>query len=820
MKGYRLSDIAAIVGGRLLGVADGLIFQLVTDSRRLTDPEHALFVALVGEKRDGHRYIQDLIRRDVQYFLVSWVPENPPASATFILVEDTLAALQALAAYHRNRFGYPVVGVTGSNGKTIVKEWLHFLLQEHVRMVRSPKSYNSQIGVPLSVWLMEEQAELAVFEAGISQTGEMARLERIIRPTIGLFTNIGDAHREGFSSQREKIQEKLRLFRHTDILIYCADYTDLDDEIQNGFNVPGQIRLSWARDRSARFSVFDIPVKTGTEITLKEGLREWTFTIPFSDAMAVENAVHCAVCLIHLGWDKLLAERMPLLPTLSMRLEMRSGVNRCSLINDSYSNDLRSLRMAMAFMQQQRPLQQQTVILSDIPETGMEEEEVYRTVRRLLDQFGIKRLIGIGPAFIRQQGVFRPSDATFWVSTEAFLEGMTAAQFRDERILIKGARRFGLERISRMLEEKRHQTSLTVNLSALAYNLAQYRKRLAASTRIMAVVKAFSYGSGAHEIASLLQFHQVDYLAVAYADEGVQLRKAGISVPVMVMNPEPAAFDQLTEFNLEPEIYSFEGLDAFCRFLESEGLRDFPVHIKIDTGMHRLGFDPAEVEALGRQLVSAGLVKVMSVFTHLTGSESPEEDAFTRYQQEQFDLACALLRDCLDYPFLRHVSNTAGIVRHPQLQYEMVRLGIGLYGVDAAAVGISLREAATLTTTIAQIRKVKAGETVGYNRKGLLTRDSTIATIRIGYADGYPRSLGNGRGSVMIRGRLCPVVGSVCMDMTMVDITDAPETGLMDEVVLFGNGLSVVKLAQWADTIPYEIMTGISPRVNRVYIED
>jgi len=530
--------------------------------------------------------------------------------------------------------------------------------------------------------------------------------------------------------------------------------------------------------------------------------------------------VHCAVCLIYLGWESLLAARMPMLPSLSMRLEMRSGVNRCSLINDSYSNDVRSLRLALSFMQQQRPFQLQTVILSDIPETGLDERELYTAVLHLLGLHGVHRLIGIGPVFLRQADLFQKMNASFWVSTEAFLEGMTAAQFRDERILIKGARTYGLERISRMLEEKRHQTRLTVNLSALADNLALYRKQLAASTRIMAVVKAFSYGSGAHEIASLLQFHQVDYLAVAYADEGVALRKAGISVPVMVMNPEPSAFDQLTAFNLEPELYSFEGMSAFCRFLDTEGLRDFPVHIKVDTGMHRLGFEPEEADELGRQLASGGLLRVMSVFTHLTGSESHQEDAFTRIQQERFDVVCTRLRGWLGYSFLRHVSNTAAISRHPFLHYEMVRLGIGLYGVDTANTTLPLREAATLTTTIAQIRSVRAGETVGYNRKGVLTRNSRIGTIRIGYADGYPRVLGNGLGSVSIRGRLYPIVGSVCMDMTMVDITDGPSIELDDEVVVFGEGLSVVTLAQWAGTIPYEIMTGIAPRVNRVYVED
>lgn len=819
MVSYSLSAIAAIVNGTTIGKTDRTIQHLVTDSRKLLEPSSSLFIALVGDKRDGHAYIPDLIHRGVKHFLVSHLPQTQADDICFVLVEDTLNALQQLAAHHRKQFHYPVIGLTGSNGKTIVKEWLHFLLHETLRMVRSPRSYNSQIGVPLSVWQMDGSADLAIFEAGISQRGEMQQLEQIIMPTIGIFTNIGEAHREGFASMEEKIFEKLQLFERASTLIYCADYTLLNDAVILFSKRTGINTISWSAHTKADYQIEESKSKTSTAIRIRYAQGEQHFTIPFVDAIATENAIHCAILLIQLGYERLLP-RMALLPSLSMRMEMKTGVNRCTLINDSYSTDIRSLKLALDFMQQQGRSQKQTVILSDIPETGMDEEELYAEVYHLLAQYKIDRLVGIGPAFVTQSARWEGSDSSFWVSTRAFLEQMSISSFKDEKILIKGARKFGFEQIQRALEDKHHQTVMTVNLSAIAHNLTQYRHRLKTGTKIMAMVKAFSYGSGSHEIANVLQYHQVDYLAVAYADEGVELRQAGIALPIMVMNPDAHSFDQLVDFDLQPEIYSFEIYQAFKKYVVAEGIKEFPIHIKVDTGMHRLGFDPTELNALGNAVFEDGVFRVMSVFTHLAGSEASEEDDFTQWQHVRFKEACSTLHQTLGYDFIKHLSNTAAVLRHPELQYDMVRLGIGLYGVDTSGTAVGLREAASLTTTIAQIRKVAQSETIGYNRRGKLTRDSVIATIRIGYADGYPRVLGNGKGQVWIKGRLFPIVGSVCMDMMMIDITDDPTITLEDEVVLFGKDLPVKDLAEMAGTISYDIMTGISGRVKRVYIED
>lgn len=829
MSSYSIREIASVVQGSVSGEADLLVHHIVTDSRKILDPVTSLFIALQGEKRDGHRFIREVMQRGVRCFLVTHVSPDlisEPAfhNAVFVLVKDTLAALQDLAADHRARFQYPVLGLTGSNGKTIVKEWLNHLLQDELRIVRSPKSYNSQIGVPLSIWQMHAKADLAIIEAGISARGEMEKLERMIRPSVGIFTNIGEAHSEGFASRREKISEKLKLFTHAQSLIYCRDYEDLHEEALLFASQHAVQGVDWGQGEGAMFRVVEVRQERQTShIRLRYNGNDVSFSIPFTGAAPVENAITCAVALIHLGHETLIAKRMSDLPSLSMRLEMKHGINRCTVINDSYSTDTSSLKLALDFLQQQQQHQRRTVILSDIPQSGKPQDELYHEVIDMLRQHRISSLKGIGPAISSYAQAFREAgiDSEFWLSTEEFVHHFNPMQFREETILIKGARSFGFEQVNQLLEVRVHQTVLTIDLKAISENLALYRKMLNPDTRIMVMVKAFSYGSGSFEVASLMQYHKVDYLAVAYADEGVELRKAGISTPIMVMNPEASSFPSLVNYDLQPEMFSFNILHQFTSYLQQEGINEFPVHIKLDTGMHRLGFEPHEVQELGKMLSGLQPLRVLTVFTHLVASEDPAEDAFTKHQAGIFRASCDALRDAIEYDFVRHISNTAAIARHPSLQMDMVRLGIGLYGVQVAGTGpIGMRNAATLTTTIAQIRTVSAGETVGYNRKGKLNRDSRVATIRIGYADGYPRALGNGQGKVMIRNKLFPVVGSVCMDMTMVDITEGPEIGLDDEVVVFGRGLDLQQLATWAETITYDIMTGISQRVRRVYVED
>ena len=829
--GYTASEVCRLLSGRMFGRAEGdtVIGQILFDSRKLAMAQGALFFALKGPRRDGHEHIPELYARGVRHYVVD---RRPPAEdcpeALFILVDDTLRALQTLSGAHRSRFEIPVIAVTGSNGKTIVKEWLFHLLSPLLRVVRSPRSFNSQIGVPLSLWQMGPQDELAIIEAGISRSGEMDRLEAIIRPTLGIFTNLGDAHDEGFADRDQKLEEKMRLFRRCDRMVYCRDHEDIHAAAQKRSGVsieriPAK-DLTWGRHGSSDLRILDLVVQGEDSVVhLHFSGGDFEVRIPYTDAASLENAMHALTMALFLGYEpERVVGRLATLPPVAMRLELKEAINRCVIINDSYSSDLHSLGLALDLLDQRKRYERRTVILSDIPQSGLDPLELYGTVAGSLKARGVDRLIGIGPELEAHAPLFREAvpETEFHAATDLFLERFQPSMFREEGILLKGARVFGFERIARLLEQKLHRTVMEIDLDAVSHNLRQFQTQIRPDTAMMAMVKAFSYGAGAFEVARLLQFHGVDWLAVAYADEGVELRKAGIRLPIMVMNAEEHAFRMLTEFDLQPEIFSFEMSMAFNSHLISEGIRDFPVHVKLDTGMHRLGFAPGEAGALGRFLVEQGTMRVQTVFSHLVASEDPSEDAFTRGQAEHFLASCQTLSDILGYRFLRHLSNTAAIRRHPDLQLDMVRLGIGLYGVDpSVSHGLGLKEACTLRTTVAQLRDVAAGETVGYNRRWRLERDARIATIRIGYADGYPRSLGNGVGTVTIRGRECPVVGHVCMDMTMVDVSGLDDVRPGDDVLLFGPGLSVTALARKAGTIPYEILTGISQRVQRVYFQ-
>lgn len=824
MAKYSIPEIISLVGGRADGPSVQMdIDHLVTDTRKITDPAGSVFFAIHGEKRDGHLFVPEAYQQGVRVFVVTRDDLlHQYVDALFIVVADTLVALQSLVTAHRLSFTIPVIGITGSNGKTIVKEWLNHLLEPSFSIVRSPRSYNSQLGVPLSVWAMSKTHTLAIFEAGISRGGEMQKLEPMIRPDIGVFTNIGDAHSEGFRSMEEKIREKLQLFVHSSQLIYPADQALLKAEVDR-FVASRNIRAcSWGRSANADLQlVSSSSDHSSTTIHYRYKGIARGFTIPFTGTMAEENAMTCAALLEVMGVAEAALPLMRDLPSLMMRLDMRQGINHCTIINDSYSADLDSLKLALDFLRQQRQHRKRTLILSDLLQSGRKEDELYQDIAALLKSQGLSRFIGVGHSISAHADFFRAvaAQTEFYPDTQAFIQSFSQTAFQQETILLKGARAFSFEKISALLETKWHQTVLQVNLSAVAQNLTAYRNMLQKGTKIMVMVKAFSYGSGSFEIANLLQFHQVDYLAVAYADEGVELRRAGIRLPIMVMNPEEATFSALVNDDLQPEIFSFQMLDRFNQFLQREGIQEFPVHLKIDTGMHRLGFVPEDIPALLLQWPSR--LRVLTVFTHLVGSEDPGEDDYTLIQAQRFTDTCTLLEQGLGYRFTRHIANTAAISRHRSLQMDMVRLGIGLYGVDTTgANALPLKEAAVLTTTVAQVKMVPAGETVGYNRKGVVQQDSLIATIRIGYADGYPRQLSMGKGKVLIRGRLFPVIGTVCMDMTMIDVTDAPDIREGDEVVVFGRGLELNQLAAWAGTIPYDIMTGISQRVKRVYFED
>jgi alanine racemase len=822
---YQTELIAGIVDGKLYlnAPAEGRITDLLTDSRKVLHPSGSLFFAIRGERLDGHRFIQPLFDQGVRNFVVTeFLPEYKSIQANFIVVKNSLDAMQKLASAHRKLFTIPVIGITGSNGKTIVKEWLYQLLRVDKNIVRSPKSYNSQIGVPLSVWQMHAENQLAIFEAGISQPGEMRKLAEIIQPTIGIFTNIGSAHDENFENREQKINEKLQLFENVETLIYCKDYQPLHDQIKNFSTEKSELKLfSWSRRSRSDLQVGRI-VRDGDEMEI-QAVFENNFInlrIPFTDDASIENAIICWSVLLSMQYpNEVIKERMMFLSPVAMRLEMKTGINNCSVINDSYNSDIGSLTIALDFLNQQKQHAKRTVILSDILQSGRNEENLYGEVAGLLHAKGVDLLIGIGPAISRQQAVFN-MPKKFYDSTEDFLREFSPSEFRDETILLKGARLFGFEKISKSLQQKAHETVLEINLNALVHNLNYYRSRLKPETKIMAMVKAASYGSGSFEIANVLQFHHVDYLAVAYTDEGIELRKSGITLPIMIMNPEVASFDLMLKYKLEPEIYNFRLLNQLQDILKKHEGDPFKIHIKLDTGMNRLGFTEEDINELVVRLNNNRNIKVQSVFSHLSSSDEVEHDGFTNMQIQHFKKLSQKIINNLTYPVMRHILNSSGILRFNESQFEMVRIGIGLYGFSSTANEQNqLQQVATLKTAISQIKHVPMNETIGYNRKGKLKRDTVVATVAIGYADGINRRYGNGTGKMLVNGKPAPIIGNICMDMCMLDITDI-QAREGDEVIVFGPELPVTVLAEATGTIPYEILVNISQRVKRVYFQE
>ncbi|MCX6287334.1 MAG: alanine racemase [Bacteroidetes bacterium] len=904
---YTISKIAEIVGGKVFpGAADDTeVRDILIDSRRLIRPEGTLFVAIVTTRNDGHQYIQELCEKGVRLFLISKDRDECDDEAKHltqaasgaaqrnrsggvkmqantamqrcgrdhtitITVPDTLIALRKLAAYHRRQFDIPVIGITGSNGKTIVKEWLYQLLSPDFNIIRSPKSYNSQIGVPLSVWKMDTENQLAIFEAGISMPGEMEKLEEIIKPDYGIITNIGHAHDEHFKSKIQKADEKLRLFKHSKIVVYCSDYDLIDSCVK--FCDPNRTftPFSWSRRKPADLEIRDVnKALSKTEITAVFKGEELKFSIPFTDDASVENAIHCFALILCLeereieamhftqaasgaaqrncsGGVKMQAndavrdcerkmrpkiasviERLASLAPIAMRLELKDAINHCSLINDSYNSDINSLSIALDFLIQQNQHKKKTIILSDILQSGRDKNDLYNEIAALLDSKGISKLIGIGRDINKYSDKFK-MQKNFFYTTDDFLMHYPVSSFHDESILLKGARLFEFERISNVLQQKAHETVLEINLDAMVHNLNHYRSLLKPGVKVMAMVKAFSYGSGSFEIANLLQYHRADYLAVAYADEGVELRKSGIRLPIMVMSPEEQSLDTLLKYNLEPEIYNLHILtllEEAVKRNQTSNQEAVRVHIKLDTGMHRLGFQEDELDELIEKLkinseVTNQSITVVSVFSHLAASEDASENEFTKSQIQAFDKMSNRIITAIGYPALRHILNSAGINRFPQAQFDMVRLGIGLYGVGANdEEQQKMRNVSSLRTIVIQLKQIKKGETIGYNRKGKAIEDCLIAVIPIGYADGLNRRLGNGAGKVYINGKAAPIIGNVCMDLTMVDVTGI-KVNEGDEVVIFGDSHPVTELAEATGTIPYEVMTGISRRVKRIYYNE
>ncbi len=855
---YNIADIAQICEANWIARHENALQPefLCLDSRRINDPEKTIFFALKSRHRNATQFISGLYQKGVRNFLVEdpdFDTENLPF-ANVLLVDDAVTALQNLAIHHRNQFRQlPVIGITGSNGKTVVKEWLNKLLHPIHSIVRSPKSYNSRIGVPLSVLNIHPYNTIGIFEAGISLPDEMANLEKIIQPDIGILTNVGTAHEKGFENKTHKLREKLILFKNAGLLIFCADESWLRQEVQAFQQLHSGLKLfQWGRDEFCDLRITGIEKYVDVEDARQETLvvggdankgikelkhgglpytdiegiaggKKYAISIPFTDDASIENVIQCLCLLIcREEANPEMLDRFKKLEPVAMRLELKPGINRCTILNDSYSNDLHSLGIALDFLRQQKNHPRKTVILSDNWQSGMDGTQLHSLIATLLQQHGVDTFIGIGPEMMKHKEIYSGIKNTlFFSKTSQFLKEIQLHHFNDESILIKGARKFEFEKISNLLENKVHQTVLSINLNSVVHNLKKYQEQLEPTTKIMAVVKAFSYGTGSHEIASILEYNEVDYLSVAYTDEGRALRTAGITLPIMVMNIDDTTFEAIVNNNLEPEIFSFHILRAFKRYLKVNDIFNYPVHLKIDTGMHRLGFEEKDIPELGELLANNPFIKVKSMFSHLAASDEQGKDDFTFLQYDTFQRCTKAIENSIGYSFLKHICNTSAISRLPQLQLDMVRLGIGLYGIDSnAKMQAQLENVSILKTTISQIREIPAGETVGYGRHGKLMQDSTIATVRLGYADGYPRILGNGKGKMLVAGKLAPVIGNVCMDMIMLDITGIDNVKDGDDVIVFGENPSLAMLAAWADTIPYEMMTGISQRVKRVYFEE
>lgn len=823
---YTIEKITTLIGARRIGQNDANVGWILTDSRSLCFPEETLFFAIRTQRNDGHNYIPELYRRGVRNFVVETVPADADSgfrNANFLKVTNTLAALQRLAERHRDEFDIPVVGITGSNGKTMVKEWLYQLLSQKMVVTRSPKSYNSQIGVPLSVWLIDEHTQVALLEAGISQTGEMDRLRDIIQPTIGVLTSMGQAHQENFRSMDEKCMEKLQLMHDAKVVVYNSD-DEVVSRCMRRSGYKGQ-RVAWSKEDPQAALYVKETVTKGNMTTVHyiyNKVEEGTYHLPFIDEASVECSLACAATALYLGLDKeALDVRMSQLEPVAMRLEVKEGQRGCTLINDSYNSDVSSLDIALDFMSR-RPDhngRKRTLILSDIQQSGQQPSQLYRTVSELAEKRGVEKFIGIGPELKENAGEIRIDEKYFFADVEKFVQSEVFGALCDEVILIKGARQFGFDHITEQLEQKVHETILEVNLNAVVANLNHYRSLMKPTTKIVCMVKADAYGAGAVEVAKTLQDHRVDYLAVAVADEGVTLRKNGITSNIMIMNPEMTAFKTMFDYELEPEVYSFRLMDALIKAAEKEGITGYPVHIKLDTGMHRLGFDPLrDIDGVIDRLKRQNAIIPRSVFSHFVGSDSDDFDNFSARQFQLFDEASTKLQAAFDHKILRHICNSAGIEHFPERQLDACRLGLGLYGIDSRDNHI-LNTVSTLKTTILQLRQVPKEETVGYSRKGILERDSTIAAIPIGYADGLNRHLGRGRGYCLVNGQKAPYVGNICMDVAMIDVTgiDCKEG---DTVEIFGEHLPVTVLSDILDTIPYEVLTGISGRVKKVYFQD
>jgi Alr-MurF fusion protein len=814
-----LKKIPQIINAQFIGTnLDTEIENISIDSRSLQNDEKTLFFCLTGPNNDAHLYIDQLIAKGVQHFVVTHIPENQKDKADFFVVENVLTALQQLAANYRSQFHFPIIGITGSNGKTIVKEWLNFLLAPDYNVIRSPKSYNSQVGVPLSIFGINENHNLGIFEAGISTVSEMENLQKIIQPTIGILTNIGSAHDEGFANTEEKIAEKLKLFATSDILIYQKN------NVVDRFIRPNQKTFTWSfTDKNA--DIFVVRNEKTIDVHTQNEIASWQVDLIATNDAVVENTISCLMVLWTLKYDiATIQTRISGLYPIEMRLQIKDGINNTSLIDDSYSSDYQSLKIALDFLENQTRIHREdwqsnkhkkkSLILSDIFQSGLSIAELNSKIAALISANKMDKIITIG------ENILGLENEIHYPNTTEFLSKINLQQFENETILIKGARQFEFEKIVSILTQKTHETVLEINLNAISHNLNFYKSKLEPSTKIMVMVKAFGYGNGGFEIAKLLEYHKVDYLGVAFADEGIALKTAGITLPIMVLNPENSSYEAIIEHQLEPEIYSLKGLKSFLNIAENKNLKQFPIHIKLNTGMNRLGFDEDDLEALIAILKVHKSIKVVSILSHLATSDNLKQKGFAFNQIALFEALSQKMITDLQINPIRHILNTSGISNFPTEQFDMVRLGIGLYGISNNSNEQKyLENVGTLKSIISQIRTINKGSSVGYGQKFIAKKNTKIATIPIGYADGIDRHWGNSVGFVTINNQKANIVGSICMDMLMVDVTEI-DCSEGDSVVIFGENPTVNYMATQLQTISYEILTSISQRVKRVFYRE
>lgn len=820
---YTAQHINEIVNGKAFGHSNKHIKQLITDSRKAIISDDSIYFAIKGQHFDGHEFIPELYKKGIRHFVVSDYTNERSAldDAFFIKVDDVVNALQQLSKFHRDSFSKPIIGITGSNGKTIVKEWLSQVLSSQFSVAKNPKSYNSQVGVPLSVWRLKAEHEVGIFEAGISEYHEMEALEEILHPEIGIFTNIGSAHAANFKSEEEKIIEKLKLFRRAKILIYCKDHKSIHNQVIQ--NAPSFKTLTWSYKEAADLQILDLSTSKNRSIATIDYLgQKHSFNIPFGDKSALENCFHVILSAFHFGMQaEQIQKAIEKLSPVAMRLELMTGIHNSTIINDSYNSDPDSFKIALEFLDQQSKHHKKTVILSDILQSGVPNEALYENVNQLLLLHNIKRFIGIGTTISHYKHLFSNTlESTFFEDTTAFIKTFKRGDYKEESILIKGARVFHFEQISQLLASRIHETTLEINLNTLTNNLNYFRDKLAPSTKVMAMVKAFSYGSGGFEIAKALEHNRVDYLAVAYSDEGIHLKEAGITVPIMVLNASIHHFESIIDYDLEPEIYSVKHLQQLCSLLEKRQIKNYPIHIKLDTGMHRLGFEAHELDSLLSYLDEQETICIKSVFTHLMSSDEPAHRSITQDQFHRFDMMCERIESVYRKSFIKHVLNSAGIESYPERQYDMVRLGIGLYGISSNEKDQkNLSDIGHLKAVVSQIKHIKKGDFVGYAKAFQAQKNMKIATVNIGYADGLDKRLGNGVFSMKYNGVSLPIIGNICMDMCMLDVSHT-NINEGDTVSVFGPGCSIRTLAKQTKISPYEILTGISTRVKRVYIQE